>query len=733
MILRKGAPLLFALVALLGAADAASASHCGFFRFSRCKDACSDAQNCYSSCQQQNRVCYKLVYDTVEEKRWHTCYKTVCETVNKQVTRYREECQTRYRECQVTKHKDVMEESTRQVRRTCWKDVQCTHLKPRVETCYKDVECVVRRCVPKCIEKECHYTVCVPKVEQHCHTQRCQVQKQICEQICREVCQKVCRPVTQTCYRDVCCQVAKCVEECHMRQVCVPCVKDVVRTCHKNVTRRICEPCTTMKTVTRRVIECVDEPCNPCRDGLGGWLGNGPIRNLLNRLGQGVACGDGACGNACPKTGDACRPAVGSRICRTDCCDPCFDPCACKTFHLADRIRSRLAANACADNCKGDACGNACGRGPILGRNACGSCAPVPTTRKVWRVKCITEQVPVTRMVTRFVTESVPFTVCEKVRYTEVRNVPTTVRRIARGAYVDDKGVGHDTDAPGRKFTEKAVARKQVPYNVTRMVSTMERKTVVHNVPRVVRGAYVDDKGKGHGADAPGRAFKEGAHFDVSRVTTTTRMVQEQRVKKVQHIVNVMVEDRRINRVPYQVCKMVPHTVTKKVPYTVCETEKVMVPRRICYTECVKVPYTVRCMVPYTETVPCQVTKQVKVCVPVTVQIKKARLVPVTVSREPGPGAPSGPNAPCGPGAPCAQGPCGKACPGDACCNRLGNRLFGRACPNDFCREGLLQRVFRNRFCCDPCSSPCSTTSGGTTQPMPPADPKTLPKALPKN
>ena len=56
MRMRKGAPLLFALAALLGAAQAASASHCGFFRFSSCRDDCSDAQSCYSSCQQQNRA-----------------------------------------------------------------------------------------------------------------------------------------------------------------------------------------------------------------------------------------------------------------------------------------------------------------------------------------------------------------------------------------------------------------------------------------------------------------------------------------------------------------------------------------------------------------------------------------------------------------------------------------------------------------------------------------------------
>src|SRR5262245_52065573 len=67
MRIRTGATLLFALTALLGAAQAASASHCGFFRFSSCRDACCDVQNCYSSCQTQNRVCYKLVYDCVEE------------------------------------------------------------------------------------------------------------------------------------------------------------------------------------------------------------------------------------------------------------------------------------------------------------------------------------------------------------------------------------------------------------------------------------------------------------------------------------------------------------------------------------------------------------------------------------------------------------------------------------------------------------------------------------------
>ena len=76
MKMRKGAPLLFALATLLSMVPVASASHCGAVSYACC-DGCGDAQGCFSACQQQNRVCYKLVYDTVMEKRWHTCYKTV--------------------------------------------------------------------------------------------------------------------------------------------------------------------------------------------------------------------------------------------------------------------------------------------------------------------------------------------------------------------------------------------------------------------------------------------------------------------------------------------------------------------------------------------------------------------------------------------------------------------------------------------------------------------------------
>src|ERR1041385_2280002 len=122
MRMRKGAPLLFALTALLGVVQAASATHIGAFRFSSVSNACCDAQSCYSTCQQQNRVTYKLVYENVEEKRWRTCYQTVCETVNKTVQKTCYKTETHYRDCNVTKYKMVAEECTRMVPRPCWKE-----------------------------------------------------------------------------------------------------------------------------------------------------------------------------------------------------------------------------------------------------------------------------------------------------------------------------------------------------------------------------------------------------------------------------------------------------------------------------------------------------------------------------------------------------------------------------------------------------------------------------------
>jgi hypothetical protein len=179
-------------------------------------------------------------------------------------------------------------------------------------------------------------------------------------------------------------------------------------------------------------------------------------------------------------------------------------------------------------------------------------------------------------------------------------------------------------------------------------------------------------------------------------------------------------------------------------------------------------PYTVRCKVPYTvtENVPCVVSKQVKVCVPETVCVKKARLVPVTVSNDPG----------CGPDKACHDKGCGDqgcgdkcrgrlfgrggkdCCDSNACLDGLRQRWFASLCStgcceqtcktprtpackttcndcHDFCREGLLQRLMRNRFACE--TDCCTPGAAPAPKAMPPAGTSenidTLPRALPKN
>src|SRR6516162_9702916 len=130
---RLGAPLVAALVGLLGLAQYAAAGHCGADKYSCCPEPCCDAQCCFSSCQQQCKTCYKLVYDTVLEKRWKTCYQTVQETVMKPVckTCYREECKTCYKPCYETCYKTVQETCTKPSYETCWKECNYTVCKSR--------------------------------------------------------------------------------------------------------------------------------------------------------------------------------------------------------------------------------------------------------------------------------------------------------------------------------------------------------------------------------------------------------------------------------------------------------------------------------------------------------------------------------------------------------------------------------------------------------------------------
>src|SRR5262245_40747599 len=96
------------VIGLFAAAQSARASHCGAASYGCCPQPACDAQCCYPTASSQLRTTYKLVYDTVMEKRWVTCYQTVQETVMKNVTRtcYRDECQTCYKPCYQTCYKD---------------------------------------------------------------------------------------------------------------------------------------------------------------------------------------------------------------------------------------------------------------------------------------------------------------------------------------------------------------------------------------------------------------------------------------------------------------------------------------------------------------------------------------------------------------------------------------------------------------------------------------------------
>jgi hypothetical protein len=163
--MRLGAPLVAAVVGLLGAVQTAAAGHCGADKYASCSEPSCDAQCCFTPCQQQCKTCYKLVWDTCLEKRWKTCYQTVQETHTKQVckTCYREECRTCYKPCYETAYRTVCE----------------TVCKPRYETCWKECRYVVCRKVPETCYKEVCYTVCKPVYEQHVNKCCHQIQQKI--------------------------------------------------------------------------------------------------------------------------------------------------------------------------------------------------------------------------------------------------------------------------------------------------------------------------------------------------------------------------------------------------------------------------------------------------------------------------------------------------------------------------------------------------------------------------
>src|SRR4051794_2392305 len=137
---RLGAPLLAVLVGFC-TVQTASAAHCGAGGYDCCDQCGCDGQTSFSAIHRLlGRPGYKLVYDTVLEKRWHTCYQTVQETVNKQVCRtcYRNETKTCYKPCYETTYQTVQSVCCRPVREVCWKECEYTVCKPCYRTCYKE-------------------------------------------------------------------------------------------------------------------------------------------------------------------------------------------------------------------------------------------------------------------------------------------------------------------------------------------------------------------------------------------------------------------------------------------------------------------------------------------------------------------------------------------------------------------------------------------------------------------
>src|SRR5207245_296057 len=116
------------------------------------------------------------------------------------------------------------------------------------------------------------------------------------------------------------------------------------------------------------------------------------------------------------------------------------------------------------------------------------------------------------------------------------------------GAYVDEQGVAYECDGPGRTFKECAVAKRQVPYTVQRTVREVVKTQVPYTTTRCVRGAYVDDQGVGHENDGPGRHFEECANVKRTQTYTTCRNVVQTRVRKVPYTVYDTVQETCVKK-----------------------------------------------------------------------------------------------------------------------------------------------------------------------------------------
>jgi len=376
--------------------------------------------------------------------------------------------------------------------------VECVQSKPVYKTCYKECQYTVCKRIPETCYKEVCYTVCKPVYEQKCHTECYSVSKKICEQHMREVCEVVCKPIREVHQREICCQVRKCIEECHEREVCCTHYKTVQETQMKECCKYVCKPVQTTKTVQKVVKENVCE----------------------------TYCKPGKCHTKLEWVPGEC----------------CFDPCTCKTHHKMGHF--------CTTTCKE---------------------ADQTCTRNVCKTRTVCEQVPCTTYVREAVHEKVAVTVCKKVPYTEVKKVPYTTKRTVCGAYVNAAGETSACEAPGFTFKEGAVVRKKETYETCRTEKETVKKQVPYTVTRCVKGAYVDEKGVAYDTEGPGRTFKECAQVKKEICCQVCHKVKETCVKQVPYTTWRTVKEVCVKKVPYTVCHQEKVTVTKQVPYQVCK------------------------------------------------------------------------------------------------------------------------------------------------------------------
>ena len=442
-------------------------------------------------------------------------------------------------------------------------------------------------------------------------TDHFQVCKTVCETHFRDACETRCKPVCETHYRTVCQTTCRPVNETVMRAVCTTAYRDCTETVMQVRTHTVCEPVTTMKTVSRRVPETHCETSTV------------PGRLRL-----------------------VCVPRYTS----------CFDPCTCQTY------QKQCGTQVCLQ------------RGPCetRTRQVCSTrtvCEQVPCTTYVRRTTCervpvtvckkvpytVTHQIPVTitRMVRETHAQQVPVSVTRMVSEVVRKRVPYTVTRTVRGCYCDaaecggatpgpngvvsgDANVtslnGHGENAAGRVFIEGGVCTKTSQYATTRMVP----ETQVRQVP------YIQ-----------------------------TRTVAETIIKKVPYTVTRMVPTTVEKLVPVTTCRLVKEEGVKQVPTTVCTTSTEVVSKTIPVSVCKMVPYTVTQKVPYctTEMVPTTITKKVPVSQEYEVSVRKPRWVCVyeacpIASPSPAPATClAGPAASASPGwtgcSPCKTGPLG--------------------------------------------------------------------------